>query len=170
MVLGTASVGRYGPSTVTASTRGAVRSGPLTSSISAISCQGADSPQGGVKWRQDECHMCMNCENACPEDVIKFTFLPNRRSAVTVRQNRFTASVVLIEALGGQIAGSTTSGPAGGDVSERPEMGSLHGQVQRIHREQQGALPATVRRYLAIRRARLSRTAIIGRAHRVSEG
>jgi polyferredoxin len=47
-----------------------------------VHCQGADSPQGGVKWRQDECHMCMNCENACPEDVIKFTFLPNRRSTV----------------------------------------------------------------------------------------
>jgi ferredoxin len=25
----------------------------------------------------------MNCENACPEDVIKFTFLPNRRSTIT---------------------------------------------------------------------------------------
>jgi polyferredoxin len=48
-----------------------------------VNCQGADSPQGGVKWRQDECHMCMNCETACPEDVIKFTFLPNRKSAVT---------------------------------------------------------------------------------------
>jgi polyferredoxin len=48
-----------------------------------VHCQGADSPQGGVKWRQDECHMCMNCENACPEDVIKFTFLPNRRSTIT---------------------------------------------------------------------------------------
>jgi ferredoxin len=46
-------------------------------------CQGADSPQGGVKWRQDECHMCMNCETACPEDVIKFRFLPNRKSAIT---------------------------------------------------------------------------------------
>jgi polyferredoxin len=47
-----------------------------------VDCQGADSPQGGVKWRQDECHMCMNCENACPEDVIKFRFLPNRKSAI----------------------------------------------------------------------------------------
>jgi polyferredoxin len=47
-----------------------------------VHCQGADSPQGGVKWRQDECHMCMNCETACPEDVIKFRFLPNRKSAV----------------------------------------------------------------------------------------
>ena len=49
-----------------------------------VNCQAADSPQGGVKWRQDECHMCMNCENACPEDVIKFTFLPNRRSTIVV--------------------------------------------------------------------------------------
>ena len=48
-----------------------------------VNCQGADSPQGGVKWRQDECHMCMNCEASCPEDVIKFRFLPNRRSAIT---------------------------------------------------------------------------------------
>lgn len=46
-----------------------------------VHCQGADSPQGGVKWRQDECHVCLNCENACPEDVIKFRFLPNLKSA-----------------------------------------------------------------------------------------
>ena len=49
-----------------------------------VNCQGADSPQGGVKWRQDECHMCMNCETACPEDVIKFRFLPGRKSTITV--------------------------------------------------------------------------------------
>jgi polyferredoxin len=55
-----------------------------------LHCQGADSPQGGAKWRQDECHMCLNCENACPEDVIKFGFLPNRanvtRKPDTVRR------------------------------------------------------------------------------------
>lgn len=45
-----------------------------------VHCQGADSPQGGVKHRQDECHMCFNCEQACPEDVIKFRFLPGLRS------------------------------------------------------------------------------------------
>jgi polyferredoxin len=48
-----------------------------------VNCQGADSPQGGVKWRQDECHVCLNCETACPEDVIKFRFLPNRKSALS---------------------------------------------------------------------------------------
>jgi polyferredoxin len=48
-----------------------------------VNCQGADSPQGGVKWRQDECHVCLNCETACPEDVIKFRFLPNKKSALS---------------------------------------------------------------------------------------
>ena len=48
-----------------------------------VHCQGADSPQGGVKWRQDECHMCLNCESACPEDVIKFRFLPGWKSRAT---------------------------------------------------------------------------------------
>lgn len=43
-------------------------------------CQGADSPQGGVKHRQDECHLCFNCEVACPEDVIKFRWFPGLRS------------------------------------------------------------------------------------------
>ena len=48
-----------------------------------IHCQGADSPEGGVKHRQDECHLCFNCENACPEGVIRFRFLPRRRSTQT---------------------------------------------------------------------------------------
>lgn len=47
-----------------------------------VNCQGADSPQGGVKHRQDECHMCLNCESACPEDVIKFRFLPKLTSTI----------------------------------------------------------------------------------------
>ncbi len=45
-----------------------------------VDCQGADSPQGGVKHRKDECHLCFNCEVSCPEDVIKFRFFPGLRS------------------------------------------------------------------------------------------
>jgi polyferredoxin len=48
--------------------------------LCVVHCQGADSPQGGVKHRQDECHVCLNCEAACPEDVIKWRFFPNLRS------------------------------------------------------------------------------------------
>lgn len=44
-----------------------------------LHCQGADSPQGGVDWRQNECHLCFNCQVACPEDVIEFQWLPPRR-------------------------------------------------------------------------------------------
>jgi polyferredoxin len=45
-----------------------------------VHCQGADSPEGGVKHRQEECHGCFNCVAACPEDVLEFKFLPNRES------------------------------------------------------------------------------------------
>jgi polyferredoxin len=43
-----------------------------------VHCQGADSPQGGVPWRQQECHVCLNCEAVCPEGVIHFGWLPER--------------------------------------------------------------------------------------------
>jgi polyferredoxin len=67
-----------------------------------VHCQGADSPQGGVKHRQDECHMCLNCENACPEDVIKFGFLPGLRS--TIRKPDLTRRTVVASAAAGVVA------------------------------------------------------------------
>jgi len=45
-----------------------------------LHCQGADSPEGGKKHRQAECHVCLNCEASCPEGVLRWKFLPNRRS------------------------------------------------------------------------------------------
>jgi polyferredoxin len=44
-----------------------------------LHCQGACDPQGKVPWRQAECHLCFNCEVACPEDVIRFKFFPRTR-------------------------------------------------------------------------------------------
>lgn len=67
-----------------------------------VNCQGADSPQGGVKHRQDECHMCLNCESACPEDVIKFRFLPNRRS--TIQKPNLQRRTVVASAAAGALA------------------------------------------------------------------
>ncbi len=67
-----------------------------------VHCQGADSPQGGVKHRQDECHMCLNCEVACPEDVIKFRFLPNRRSEIV--KPDLTRRTVLASTAAGAVA------------------------------------------------------------------
>lgn len=68
-----------------------------------VDCQGADSPQGGVKWKQDECHMCLNCETACPEDVIKFSFLPNRRSATTAQAGLDRRKVIVAAATGAAV-------------------------------------------------------------------
>jgi polyferredoxin len=49
-------------------------------------CQGADSPEGGTQHRQAECHLCFNCQAACPERVISFGFFPDR-SATEPRPN-----------------------------------------------------------------------------------
>lgn len=65
-----------------------------------VDCQGADSPQGGVKHRHDECHVCLNCEVACPEDVIKFTFLP-KRTSLAKAQDTLDRRKVLTTALTG---------------------------------------------------------------------
>ncbi|HEY5960665.1 MAG TPA: 4Fe-4S binding protein, partial [Polyangiaceae bacterium] len=67
-----------------------------------VHCQGADSPQGGVKHKQDECHMCLNCEAACPEDVIKWQFFPNLRS--TSKLPSLERRTVLASAAAGAIA------------------------------------------------------------------
>jgi len=48
--------------------------------ICLLHCQGACDPQGGVPWRQAECHLCFNCEVECPQNVIKFKFFPKLES------------------------------------------------------------------------------------------
>ena len=41
-------------------------------------CQGACEPQGYVRWKAAECHLCFNCQAECPEGVIRFRFFPGR--------------------------------------------------------------------------------------------
>jgi polyferredoxin len=48
-----------------------------------LSCQGADNPDVGSKWRQAECHLCLNCQAACPEGALKFRFFPNQPDSKT---------------------------------------------------------------------------------------
>jgi len=43
-----------------------------------VHCQGADNPKVGEKWRQAECHLCLNCQAACPNNSLKFKFFPNQ--------------------------------------------------------------------------------------------
>lgn len=39
-------------------------------------CQGADNPDIGQRWRQAECHLCLNCQASCPKDSLSFKFFP----------------------------------------------------------------------------------------------
>ena len=39
-----------------------------------ISCQGGDDPIGGVPWHKAECHLCLNCVEACPHRSLEFRF------------------------------------------------------------------------------------------------
>ncbi len=61
-----------------------------------LHCQGACEPQGKVPWRQAECHLCFNCEAACPQDALRFRFFPTRESvnaAPDLRRRRAIESV-----------------------------------------------------------------------------
>lgn len=43
-----------------------------------LSCQGADNPVVGERWRQAECHLCLNCQASCPEGALEFVFFPEQ--------------------------------------------------------------------------------------------
>jgi polyferredoxin len=42
-----------------------------------LHCQGGDDPIPGAKWRQAECHLCLNCVADCPESGIRIVFFPS---------------------------------------------------------------------------------------------
>jgi polyferredoxin len=48
-----------------------------------LHCQGADNPDIGSKWRQSECHLCLNCTATCPEGSLKFSFFPDQEHTAT---------------------------------------------------------------------------------------
>ncbi|MFQ6008986.1 MAG: 4Fe-4S binding protein [Candidatus Zixiibacteriota bacterium] len=48
-----------------------------------LSCQGADNPDIGSRWRQPECHLCLNCQASCPTGSLKFKFFPEQKASTT---------------------------------------------------------------------------------------
>ena len=44
-----------------------------------LRCQGGDDPIGGVPWRKAECHLCLNCVDACPEHGLRFKFFSSQK-------------------------------------------------------------------------------------------
>ncbi len=43
-----------------------------------LSCQGGDNPIVGSRWRQSECHLCLNCQASCPDGALHFQFFPTQ--------------------------------------------------------------------------------------------
>jgi polyferredoxin len=43
-----------------------------------LSCQGGDNPIVGARWRQSECHLCLNCQASCPDGALHFKFFPTQ--------------------------------------------------------------------------------------------
>ena len=48
-----------------------------------LHCQGADNPDVGSRWRQTECHLCLNCQAVCPEGSLSFCFFPEQQDSKT---------------------------------------------------------------------------------------
>ncbi|HOP07726.1 MAG TPA: 4Fe-4S binding protein [candidate division Zixibacteria bacterium] len=46
--------------------------------LCVLACQGGDDPEIGRKWRQAECHLCLNCQAVCPQGSLKFKFFPHQ--------------------------------------------------------------------------------------------
>ncbi|HZQ95308.1 MAG TPA: 4Fe-4S dicluster domain-containing protein [Candidatus Sulfotelmatobacter sp.] len=53
-----------------------------------LRCQGGDDPTGGVAWHQPECHLCLNCVGACPENALQFRLFPAQAVAGTNLRRR----------------------------------------------------------------------------------
>jgi len=72
-----------------------------------LSCQGADNPDIGNKWRQAECHLCLNCLSACPHGSLTFKFFPDQK---ITRQN--PAGTQKVDASRRKVVGSLAAGLA----------------------------------------------------------
>ncbi len=69
------------------------------------SCQGADNPDVGTKWRQAECHLCLNCQAACPQGSLSFKFF---RSQEVTQKN--PAGTPKVDASRRKVVGSLAAG------------------------------------------------------------
>jgi ferredoxin len=72
-----------------------------------LHCQGGDNPIVGSKWRQSECHLCLNCQASCPDGALHFRFFPRQEDT---RENPAGTSKVDITRR--KVVGSLAAGVA----------------------------------------------------------
>jgi len=64
-------------------------------------CQGGDDPIPGLPWKKFDCHLCLNCQAVCPEDVIKFKLFPRQERKETIPQPSISRRKVVLGIGGG---------------------------------------------------------------------
>ncbi|MFH2035908.1 MAG: 4Fe-4S binding protein [Candidatus Zixiibacteriota bacterium] len=71
--------------------------------LCVLHCQGADNPDIGHKWRQAECHLCLNCQASCPHNSLSFKFFPSMEGTklnpaptqkIDISRRKVTASII----------------------------------------------------------------------------
>ena len=69
-----------------------------------IACQGGDDPIGGVPWRKAECHLCLNCVEACPHGSLRFRFFRVTQTPPEVAGTSLTRRKALVAVAAGLAA------------------------------------------------------------------
>ena len=87
-------------------------------------CNGACGPDGNSTWLKAECHMCFNCENACPEGVINFGFNYPAKDADPLPVDLSRRRVISSAVLGMALPPVLRAGDAAG-VDTRPHPGRI---------------------------------------------
>ena len=67
--------------------------------ICVSECQGAADPHHrGGQWKPSECMYCLNCQDSCPSDVIRFRFVvPSEAIGVAAKQPLVAAKEPLVK-------------------------------------------------------------------------
>ena len=66
-----------------------------------IHCQGGDDPIGGAPWHKAECHLCMNCVDACPHGCLTFRFFRKIQTPPEVAGTNLSRRKALVAAAAG---------------------------------------------------------------------
>lgn len=64
-----------------------------------IDCQGGDDPIVGMPWHKAECHLCLNCVEACPHGSLQFSFFHKEPGITGTGLSRRTALAAMVTGL-----------------------------------------------------------------------
>jgi polyferredoxin len=71
-----------------------------------LNCQGGDNPIVGSRWRQSECHLCLNCQASCPDGALHFRFFPRQEDTTENPAGTSKADITRRKVVGSLAAGA----------------------------------------------------------------